>query len=186
MVEKTPRNQNSDANIFINCLVETIAGIETQQQPQSATMLKSVSTNTLVFARKNEKLEHFGHLFHMLLKTQPEMPEAMKINHFHAHLQKEALQTYRNISASNKKTPDDVLFVFRRKYVKPESKVTTKQKRPKLAFDPNTKPLSDFSEELNECAERTFGDKAQQKIDSLPYAKLPPHLKQRSPKLAYR
>ena len=52
---------------------------------------------------------------------QPEMTEAMKINHFHAHLQKEALQTFRKISASNKKTLDDVLIVFRRKYVKPES-----------------------------------------------------------------
>ena len=75
MVETTPRNQNSDANNFIIRLAETIAGIETQQQPQSATMLKSVSTNTFVFDRKNEKLEHFGDLFHMLLKTQPEMPK---------------------------------------------------------------------------------------------------------------
>ena len=39
-------------------------------------------------------------------------------------------------------------------------------------------------EELNECAERAFGDNAQHKIDSLLYAKLPPHLK-RSLNLAY-
>ena len=35
----------------------------------------------------------------------------------------------------------------------------------------------DFLEELNECAERAFGDNAQHMIDNLLYAKLPPHLK---------
>ena len=81
------------------------------------------------------------------------MTEAEKINNFHAHLRKEALQTFRIISASNKKTLDDVLIMFRRKYVQPESKATAKQKWHKLTFDPNTKSLSDFLEELNECAE---------------------------------
>ena len=47
-----------------------------------------------------------------MLKMQPEMTEAMKINHFHAHLRKEALQTFRNSSAINKKTLDDVLIAF--------------------------------------------------------------------------
>ena len=37
--------------------------------------------------------------------------------------------------------------------------------------------LSDFLEELNECAEKAIGDNAQHKIDNLRYAKLPPHLK---------
>ena len=112
-----------------------------------------------------------------MLKIQPEMTEAMKINHFHAHLRKDAVQTFRNISASNKKTLDDVLIVFRRKYVKPESQTTAKHKSQKLTFDPNTKSLSDFLEELNECAERAFGDNAQHMIDSLLYAELPRHLK---------
>ena len=112
------------------------------------------------------------------------MTEAMKINHFHAHLRREALQTFRNISASNRKTLDDVLIVFRRKYVKQKSQATAKHKWHKLTFDPNTKSLPDFLEELNECAERAFGDNAQHMIDSLLYAKLPPHLK-RSLNLAY-
>ena len=112
------------------------------------------------------------------------MTEAVNINHFHAHLRKEALQTFRNISASNKKTFDDVLIVFRRKYVNPKSQATAKHKWHKLTFDPNTKSLSDFLEELNECAERAFGKNAQHMIDSLLYAKLPRHLKQ-SLNLAY-
>ena len=184
VVEQTPTNQNFEANNSINRLADAIAGITTQKRPQAATMLKPVSTNTLIFDGKNEKFELFEDLFHTMLKMQPEMTEAMKINHFHAHLRKEALQTFRNISAVNKKTLNDVLIVFRRKYVKPESQATAKHKWHKLTFDPNTKSLPDFLEELNECAERAFGDNAQHMIDSLLYAKLPPHLK-RSLNLAY-
>ena len=184
VAEQTPRHQNPDANNSINRLADAIAGIATQQRPQTATMLKPVSMNTLIFDGKNEKFELFEDLFHTMLKMQPEMTEAMKINHFHAHLRKEALQTFRNISASNKKTLDDVLIVFRRKYVKPESQATAKHKWHKHTFDPNTKSLTDILEKLNECAERAFGENAQHMIDSLLYAKLPPLLK-RSLNLAY-
>ena len=52
---------------------------------------------------------------------QPEVTETMKINHFHAYLRREALQAFRNVIASNRKTLDDVLIMFRRKYVKTES-----------------------------------------------------------------
>ena len=183
-VEQTPRNQNSDANKSITRLADASAGIATQQRPQAATMLKPVPTNTLFFDGKNEIFELFEDLFHTMLKMQPEMTEAMKINQFHALLRKEALQTFRNISALNKKTLDDVLIVFRRKYVKPESQAAAKHKWHKLTFDPNTKSLPDFLEELNECAERAFGDNAQHMIDRLLYSKLPPHLKQ-SLNLAY-
>ena len=128
VLEQTPRNQNLDANNSINRLADAIAGIASQQRPQAATMLKPVSTNTLIFDGENEKFELFEDLFHTMLKMQPEMTEAMKINHFHAHLRKEALQTFRNISAINKKTLDDVLIVFGRKYVKPEPQATAKHK----------------------------------------------------------
>ena len=184
VVEQTPRNQNLDSNNSINRLADAIAGIATQRRPQAATMLKTVSTNTLIFDGKNEKFELFEDLFHTMLKMQPEMTEAMEINQFHAHLRKEALQTFRNISELNKKTLDDVLIVFRRKCVKPESQATAKHKWHNLTFDPNTKSLTDFLEELNECAERAFRDNAQHMIDSLRNAKLPPHLK-RSLNLTY-
>ena len=86
VVAQTPKNQNSDANNSINRLVDAIAGIATQQRPQAATMLKPVSTNTLIFDGKIAKFELFEDLYHTMLKLQPEMTEAMKINHFHAHL----------------------------------------------------------------------------------------------------
>ena len=175
LVEQTQRTQMLDANNSINRLADAIVGISTQPWPQSATMLKSVSTNTLIFDCKNEQFELFEDLIHTLLKRQPEMTIAININQFNAHLRKEALQTFRTISASNKKTLDDVLIMFRRKDVKPESQATAKRKWHKLTFDGNTKWLSDFLEELNECAEKEFGDNAHYMIDSLFYAKLPPH-----------
>ena len=186
MVEQTPRNQNSDANHSINRLADAIAGIATQQRPQAATMLKPVSTNILTFDlfKLNEEYELFEDLFPTVLKMQPEMTKAKNRNHFHAHLRKKAHQTFRDKSATNKKTLNDVLIVFRRKYVKPESKAPAKHKCQKLKFNPNTKSLSDFLEEHNECAERAFGDNAQHMIDSLLYAKLPLHL-ERSLNLAY-
>ena len=104
MVEQTPRNQNSDAHNTNNLLADAIAGIAIQQRPQAATMPKPVCTNTLIFDGKIENFEVFEDLFHTMLKMQPEMTEAMKSNLFHAHLGKKALQTYRNMSASNKKT----------------------------------------------------------------------------------
>ena len=85
-------------------------------------------------------------------KMESDWTEAININHFCAHIREEALQTFRNKIASNKKTLDDVLIVFRRKYVKPES--TAKLKWQKLTSDTNTKSLSDFLEELNECAKK--------------------------------
>ena len=103
MVEQSPTNQISDANNSIKRLAGASAGIATQQRPQAATMLKPVSTNTLICDGKNEKFELFENLFHTMLKMQPEMTETMKNNNFHAHSQKEALQLFRNISATNKK-----------------------------------------------------------------------------------
>ena len=73
-------------------------------------MLTPVSTNTFIFHGKNEKFDLFQVLFETMLKMQPDMTEAMKINDFNAPLQKEALQTFRNISASKKKTVDDVVI----------------------------------------------------------------------------
>ena len=85
MVEQTPRNQNSDTNNSINRLADAIAGIATQQGPQTATMLKPVSTNTMIFDEKNEKFELVEDLFQTMLEMQPEMTEAIKTNHLHAH-----------------------------------------------------------------------------------------------------
>ena len=112
MVEHSPGDKKLDSNNSINRLVEAIAGNANKQRLQAATMLKPVSTNTLIFDGKKAKFELFEDLFHTMLTMQLEMTEAMKVNHFHAQVRNEALQTLRNISASIRKTLDDVLIVF--------------------------------------------------------------------------
>ena len=68
MVEQTPRNQNPVANNSINRLADAIAGIAAQQRPQAGKILKSVSTKTLIFDGKNEKINFPEDLLHTMLK----------------------------------------------------------------------------------------------------------------------
>ena len=144
---------------------------------------RPVNSNTMTVDGKSEKFELFEDLFHTMIKMLPEMTEQMKINHFHSLLRKNAFQTFRNISSANRQTREDVLVIFRRKYNKPESQATAKHKWHRSVFDTNTMKLPDFLEELNQGAEKAFGDHAQKMIDSLLYAKLPPKL-ERSVKMA--
>ena len=171
-VQETDVNDGSDP---IRRLADVLVGMNNKSSTQTL-MVRPVSTTTLTFDGKSEKFELFEDLFHTMVKMQPEMTETMKINHFHSLLRKNALQTFRNISTANRQTLEDVLAVFRRKYVKPESQATAKHKWHKLVFDPNTMKLP-FLEELNQGAEKAFGENAQAMIDSLLYAKLPPKLK---------
>ena len=160
----------------ITRLADVLTTMQNRPTAQQLT-IRPVNSNTMTFDGKSEKFELFEDLFHTMIKMQPEMTEQMKINHFHSLLRKNALQTFRNISSSNRQTLEDVLVIFRQKYVKPESQATAKHKWHRLVFDPNTMKLPDFLEELNQGAEKAFGDHAQKMIDSLLYAKLPPKLK---------
>ena len=160
----------------INHLAEVLVGMHNRPSAQTL-MVRSVSTTTLTFDGKSEKFEFFKDLFPIMIKVQPDMNEAMKINHFHSLLRKNALPTFRNINTANRQTLEDILAVFRRKYVKPESQATAKHNWHRLVFDPNTMKLPDFREALNQGAEKAFGEKAQTRIDSLLYAQLPPKLK---------
>ena len=142
--------------------------------------------NTLNFngkLEKNEKLEYFEDRFHTTLKMQPHLTEDMKINHFHAHLRGLALKTFKNIQRTPTTTLEDILVVFRRKYVKPESSASAKHRFKRLMFQPENQKLPDFFEDLRESAEKAFGEAAPQMIESLIYAKMPPHLKNQSTRL---
>ena len=136
--------------------------------------------NTLTFngkLEKNEKVEYFEDLFHATLKMQPHLTEDMKINHFLAHLRGLALKTFKNIQRTSTTTLEDILLVFRRKYVKPESSASAKPRFNRLMFQPENQKLPDSLEEFQEGAEKAFGEAAPQMIESLIYAKIPPHLK---------
>ena len=168
-----PLNIQQDPVNQIAMAIEKIASRNTQQSlfhPK----------NTLTFngkLEKNEKFESFEDLFHTTLRMQPALTKEMKINHCHAHLRGLALKTFKNIQRTPTTTLEDILVVFRRKYVKPESSASAKHRFHRLVFDPERQKLPDFLEELQESAEKAFGDIASQMIESLSYAKMPPHLK---------
>ena len=159
-----------------NQIALAIEKLANKNSPQSLFHPK----NTLSFNgknEKNEKFEYFEDLFHTTLRMQPNLTEDMKINHFHAHLRGLALKTFKNIQRTPNTTLEDILKVFRRKYVKPESSASAKHRFNRLSFDPEHQKLPDFLEELQESAEKAFGENAHQMIENLLYAKMPPHLK---------
>ena len=113
--------------------------------------------NTLTFNRKvekNEKFEYFADIFHTTLRMQRTLTAEMKINHFHAHLRELALKTFKKIQRTVTTTLEDILVVFRRKYVKSESSASAKHRFHRLVFDPERQKLPDFVEELKKALKK--------------------------------
>ena len=148
--------------------------VNLQNKPQFST-IRPVQTTPRTFDGKSEKFEIFQDLFHTMIKKQLVMTEQMKINHFHYY--EGGIADIPEHNSNKRQTLEHVLVIFRRKYVKPESQATAKHKWHRLTFNPSTMKLPDFLEELNQGAEKGFGENAKSIIDSLLYAKLPPKLK---------
>ena len=138
---------------------------------------KSLTTTMPTFDGKSEKFELFEDLLQTSLKIHNQLTEEDKINYFHSLLRGDALQTFKNISSPNRENLAEILTVFRRKYVKPQSMATAKHKFQQLVFNPAKQKLIDFLDELQKLANDAFGVAAQAIIDQFIYAKMPPHLK---------
>ena len=138
---------------------------------------KSLTTTMPTFDGKSEKFELFEDLFQTSLKTHNQLTEEDKINFFHSLMRGDALQTFKNISSPNRESLTEILTVFRRKYVKPQSMATAKHKFQQLVFNPANQKLIDFLDELQKLAKDAFGVEAQAIIEQFIYAKMPPHLK---------
>ena len=138
---------------------------------------KSLTTTMSTFDGKSEKFELFEDLFQTSLKIHNQLTEEDKINYFHSLMRGDALQTFKNISSPNRENLTEILTVFRRKYVKPQSMATAKHKFQQLAFNPANQKLIDFLDELQKLAKDAFGVDAQAIIEQFIYAKMPPHLK---------
>ena len=67
--------------------------------------------------------------------------------------------------------------MFRRKYMKPQSRATAKHKFQRLVFNPANQKLIDFLDELQKLAKDAFGVAARVIMEQFIYAKMPPHLK---------
>ena len=138
---------------------------------------KSLTTTMPTFDGKTEKFELFEDLFQTSLKIHNQLTEDDRINYFHSLMRGDALQTFKNINGPTRENLAEILAVFRRKYVKPQSMATAKHKFQKLVFNPANQRLVDFLDELQKLAKDAFGIAAHAIIEQFIYAKMPPHLK---------
>ena len=126
------------------------------------------------FDGESEKFELFEDLFQTSLKVQNQLTEEDKINYFHSLMRGDTLQTFIMITRPNKEILGEILTVFRRKYVKPQSRVSTKHIFQRLVFNPANQKLIDFVDKLQKLAKDAFGVAAQEITEQFIYAKLPP------------
>ena len=138
---------------------------------------KSLTTTMPTFDGKSEKFELFEDIFRTSLKIYNQLTEDDEIYYFHSLMHGDALQTFKNIGSPNLESLTEILTVFRRKYVTPQSMATAKHKFQQLVFNPANQKLIDFLDELQKLAKDAFGVAAQAIIDQFIYAKMPPHLK---------
>ena len=138
---------------------------------------KSLTTTMPTFDGKTEKFELFEEIFRTSLKIHNQLTEDDRIKYFHSLMSGDALQTFKNINGPTRENLEEILAVFRRKYVKPQSMATAKHKFQKLVFNPANQKLVDFLDELQNLAKDAFGIFAHAIIEQFIYAKMPPHLK---------
>ena len=137
---------------------------------------KSLTTTMPTFDRKSEKFELFEDLFQTSLKIHNELTESDRINYFRCLTRGDALQTFKNLNGPTRENLGEILAVFRRKYIKPQSMATAKHNFQKFVFNPANQKLVNFLDELQKLAKGAFGIAAHAILDQFIYAKIPPHL----------
>ena len=105
---------------------------------------KSLTKTMPTFDGKAEKFELFEDLFQTSLKIHNHLTQEDKINYFHSLMRGDALQTFKNITTPNRENSGEILTVFRRKYVKPQSMATAEHKLQRLVFNHANQKLIDF------------------------------------------
>ena len=105
---------------------------------------KSLTTTLPTFDGKSEKFELFEDLIQTSLKIHNQFTEEDKIYYFHSLIRGDALQTSKNIGSPNRESLAEILTVFRRKYVTPQSMATGKHKFQQLVFNSANQKLIDF------------------------------------------
>ena len=134
---------------------------------------KSLTTTMLTFDGKSEKFELFKDLFQTSLKIHNQLTEEDKLHFFHSLMRGDALQTFKNIGSPNRENLTEILTVFRRKYVKPQSMATAKHKFQQLIFNTANQKLIDILDELQKLAKDAFGVAAQAIKQSLTNSYMP-------------
>ena len=129
------RSENTPATIEADQILLTIQQLATNSN--SANLNNNISrisklpkslTTMPTFDGKSEKFELFENLFQTSLKIHNQLTEEDKKYYFHSLMRGDALQTFKNIDSPNRENLTEILTVFRRKYVKPQSMATAKHK----------------------------------------------------------
>ena len=123
-------------------------------------LLKSLVTSMPTFDGTSEKSELFEDLLPTKLKIHNQLTEEDKIYYSHFLMRDDALQTFKNISSRNRENLTEILTVFRRKDLEPQS-MAAKHKFQQLVFNPANQKLIDFLDELQKLAKDAFGVAAQ-------------------------
>ena len=178
-------NENTPATIEADQILLTLQQLATSSNSanvnnnsnRTSKLPKTLTTTMPTFDGKSEKFELFEDLFQTSLKIHNQLTEEDKVYYFHSLIRGDALQTFKNISSPNRENLREILAVFRRKHVKPQSMATARHKFQQLVFNPANQKLIDFLDELQKMAKDAVGVAAQALIDQFICAKMPPHLK---------
>ena len=179
------RSENTPATIEADQILLALQQLATNSNSanfknnssQISKLPKSLTTTIPTFDGKSEKFELFEDLFQTSLKIHNQLTEEDKINYFHSLMRGDALQIFKNITSPNREKLEEVLTLFRKNYVKPQSMAKAKHEFQRLVFNPANQKLIDFLDELQKLAKDAFGVAAQAIIEQFIYAKMPPHLK---------
>ena len=159
------RSENTPATIEVNQILLALQQLANNNNSANflnninkiSKLPKSLTTTMPTFDGKTEKFKLFEDLFQTSLKIQNQLTEDDRINYFHSLMRGDALQTFKNINCPTRENLGEILAVFRRKYVKPQSMATAKHKFQKLVFNPANQKLVDFLDELQKLAKDAFG-----------------------------
>ena len=117
---------------------------------------KSFMKTKPTFDGKSGKVQLVEDLFQTSSKIHNQLTEEDKIYCFHSLMRGDALQTFKNISNRNRGNLSEILTVFRKKYVKPQSMATAKEKFQQLVFNPANQELIDFCGRTPEIGKKCF------------------------------
>ena len=140
-------------------------------------MPKSLITTMPTFDGKSEKFELFEDLFQTSLKIHNQLTEDDRIKYFHSLMRGDALQSFNYNNGPTGENLEEILPVFRRKYIKPQTMAEGKHKSQKLVFNPANQNLVDFLNELQKLAKDALRIAAHAIIEPFKFAKRAPHLK---------
>ena len=181
-VQSQFRSENTPATIEADQILLALQQLATNSNSANfnnninriSNLPKCLTTTVPTFDGKSEKFELFEDVFQTSLKIHNQLTEEDKINYFNSLMRGDALQTFRNITSPNRENLGEIITVFHRKYVKPQSKDTAKHKFQLLVFNAANQKLIDFPDDLQKLAKDAFGVAAQEIIEQFIYAKMPP------------